>query len=197
MIVVDVETTGIIPGKHGIVSIGAIEFKKPTNQFYGECRIDQDTEIDPMALQINGFTEEQIKDLAKPSLAELILTFDTWLVNHKDRTIAGHNTGFDLNMLWAAYRKHGIKSRFGYRHVDLHSLVYTHLLKRGLPIPKFKDRSAINFDFISQYTGLPAEPKPHNGLTGAKMEAEALSRMIHGKNLLPEFKKYSIPDYLK
>ena len=34
MIIVDVETTGIDPEKHSIVSIGAVDFSNPSNEFY-------------------------------------------------------------------------------------------------------------------------------------------------------------------
>jgi hypothetical protein len=44
---------------------------------------------------------------------------------------------------------------------------------------------------------LPPEPYPHNGLRGAKIEAEALSRLIYGKNLLEEYKEFKIPQYLE
>ena len=47
------------------------------------------------------------------------------------------------------------------------------------------------------YVGLPPEPKPHHALTGAKVEAEALSRLLFGKILLKEFAHYEIPKYLK
>ena len=41
------------------------------------------------------------------------------------------------------------------------------------------------------------EGKAHNALEDAKLEAECFFRLIYGKNLLPEFKQFPIPDYLK
>ena len=92
--------------------------------------------------------------------------------------------------------RYGLRWEFGYRTVDLHSLGFAHYIKRGR-IPPIKDRrTAISLDKILGYVGMPEEPKPHNALTGAKMEAEAFSRLIEGKPLLEEFKKYLIPYYL-
>jgi len=52
----------------------------------------------------------------------------------------------------------------------------------------------MNLDKILNYVGLPDEPRPHNGLCGAKLEAEAFSRLVNDKSLLEEYGKYSIPD---
>ena len=78
----------------------------------------------------------------------------------------------------------------------MHSEAYGSYQRRGL-IPPLKDNhSDLNSDSIFAYTGLPREPNPHNGLTGAKMEAEAFSRLNLGKNLFPEYSQFKIPDYL-
>jgi DNA polymerase III epsilon subunit-like protein len=45
MIIIDVETTGPDPKKHSIVSVGAIDFLNPANQFYQESRVYTDAEI--------------------------------------------------------------------------------------------------------------------------------------------------------
>jgi hypothetical protein len=65
-------------------------------------------------------------------------------------------------------------------------------IKRGLPVPHKNDRSDLSLDTILKYVGLPEEPKPHIGLNGAKYEAECFSRLLYGKNLLPEFAKYPV-----
>jgi len=54
----------------------------------------------------------------------------------------------------------------------------------------------LSLDEIAKYAGLKEEPRPHNALTGAKFEAEAFSRIVYGKPLLPEFKNYEVPKYL-
>src|SRR3989344_2493483 len=137
MIVIDVETTGVIPTKHSILSIGAIDFNNPENQFY---------ERDFIATSVK---RENI----------------TWIVP--------------------------------YRTIDLHTVAYTYHLKKGLLPPLKEKRTAINLDYILTLVGLPEEPKPHNALTGAKMEAEAFSRLLQKKILLKEFEKYPIPEHLE
>ena len=37
MIVIDLETSGIDPMEHSILSLGAVDFDNPEYFFYGEC----------------------------------------------------------------------------------------------------------------------------------------------------------------
>jgi DNA polymerase III epsilon subunit-like protein len=198
MIVVDVETTGLDERKNSIVSIGAVDFSSPRNQFYSECRIWDGAEIDQRALEINGFSVKDITDLSKPSLEDAMRKFVSWAENIKDVTLAGENVGkFDSRFLEASANMYGIKWIFGHRTFDLHSEAYGNYQRRGLMPPMKDNRSDINSDSILAYTGLPAEPHPHNGLTGAKMEAEAFSRLIRGRKFFQEYSKFEIPDYLR
>ncbi|MFA4953221.1 MAG: 3'-5' exonuclease [Candidatus Pacearchaeota archaeon] len=196
MIIVDVETSGLNPLKHSILSIGAVDFFNPSNQFYGECKIPEGAEIDEKALEINGFSQEEIINPEKMELNELISDFFVWAEKIKPKILSGHNIHFDVSFLKSAFYKSGLPWVFGHRTVDLHSEGFTHHLKTGREIPIKDDRPNITSDFIHNYVGLPEEPKPHNALIGAKMEAESFSRLIHGKNLFNEFEIYPIPEFL-
>ena len=89
------------------------------------------------------------------------------------------------------------KYGLGYRSVDLHSVAFFHYLINGKKIPQKSDgRSGLNLTAILDYVGLPPEEKPHNGLNGAKLEAEAFSRLIKGKVLLKEYAKHPVPEHL-
>ena len=59
--------------------------------------------------------------------------------------------------------------------------------------PQKHNHSALNLDTILVYVGLLEEPKPHNGLRGAKLEAEAFSRLFYDKPLLEEYRSFPIP----
>lgn len=197
MIVLDVETTGINPWKNAIASIGAVDFLYPKNQFYREVRISDDADIHDGALKVNGFTREELFDVHKPTLEKAIEAFIEWMSVCEEKTIAGLNPAFDRDFLHAAFRHIGIPFPFSHRTVDVHSLCYTHALKRGVPPLMRHGMTALSTDHILQYVGLPPEPRPHHALTGAKMEAETFARLIHGTPLLPEFKQYPLPDYLR
>lgn len=197
MIVLDVETTGIDWKKNSIVSIGAVDFNNPKNQFYVECQIWGGAEINEEALRINGFTREEITDCNKPSLEMAIRDFISWTENVEDLTLAGENVWFDNNFMRESAKRYDLEWIFGRRTFDLHSESYSNHLRLKKEIPLNKNRTNLNLDQTLKYVGLPEEPKPHNALTGAKVEAEAFSRLIYGKNFLSEFSKFEVPDYLK
>ena len=61
------------------------------------------------------------------------------------------------------------------------------------PIDSVKKHSALDLDATLNYVGVPAEPMPHNALTGALSHAEVVSRLLYGRKLLPEFIEFEIP----
>jgi DNA polymerase III epsilon subunit-like protein len=199
MIVVDIETTGLNPGRNSLISIGAVDFYNPDNLFYGECRIPLGAEISEKALEINGFSKKQLHNRRNPTVGELVRNFSNWAKKSTNSlTLAGENVGrFDHKWLEHDARAGGIDFIFGYRTVDLHSLTVMDHYRRGIDLPLKQDgTSALSLDKTLTYVGLPGEPKPHNALTGAKYEAEAFSRLLHKKNLLQEFKGFPLPNYL-
>lgn len=196
MIIVDVETSGVNPKMNSIVSIGAVDFLDPENQFYGECRVWDGAETTEIALKISGFTIEQLRDPENKSVEELVSEFAEWMEPIENKTLAGQNPTFDRDFLNASAKRARLKMLFWRRAIDLHAICYTHMLGRRLDVPIDQQRSAITSDIAFNYVGLPKEPRPHNALTGAKMEAESFSRLIYGKSLLKEFETYAVPRYL-
>ena len=197
MIVLDIETTGLDPGRHSIIEVGAIDFDCPGNYFNARCQIWDGAEIDFKALEINGLTINEIHDQTIFTQKELLSRLMIWIDHIEDKTIAGQNVDFDINFLNESSARCGLDFRLGKRKVDQHSIVYAHFLKRKIPPPLKNGFSDLNSDFIMKYVGIPPEPKPHRAINGARYEAEALSRLIYGRGMFEEFDKYAIPDYLK
>ena len=195
MIIADIEASGTNPYKHSIVSVGAVDFDNPENQFYEECKIWDGAHIEEEALAVNGFTKKQITDPSKQGDKELLEKFLLWAEPFKDRTLAGQNPSFDRDFLQATAERYHVNWKFAHRTLDLHSICYFHIVGRGKqpPFDRKKRHSALNLDAILRYVGLPKEPEPHNGLTGAKMEAEAFSRILRGEPLFAEYQKYALP----
>jgi DNA polymerase III epsilon subunit-like protein len=196
MLVIDVEASGTEAHKHSIVSLGALDISNPSNRFYEECRVWEGAHIMDDALKVNGFTREQITDLAKQNEADLVHRFLAWCKDFPDRTLAGQNVSFDRDFVkYACERAGHTEWPFAYRTVDTHSLCWIHMVHRGLqpPIDPKHHRSALNLDAVLNYCGIPAEPEPHNALTGALSHAEVISRLLYGRKLLPEFDGYAIP----
>ncbi|OHA17623.1 MAG: hypothetical protein A2664_03310 [Candidatus Taylorbacteria bacterium RIFCSPHIGHO2_01_FULL_46_22b] len=193
MIVVDMESSGLDPHKDGLLSIGAVDFSNPKNTFYAECRLWDGGHADQGALNINGFTMENVHDSTKQTEAELVAAFIRWSDSCKEKTIAGQNPATDREFIRIAAHRAHLNWMFAYRTIDLHSVAYTHMIMNGKEPPRMHDHSALNLDAISVYCGMFSEPKPHNGLTGAKLEAECFSRLWYNKPFFDEYKEYLIP----
>jgi DNA polymerase III epsilon subunit-like protein len=192
MIVIDVETTGIDEVKHSILSVGAIDFEHPERQFYEECRAFEGAHIMDEALEINGFTREQATDMTKQTDEELIKHFIAWAMQSTNHTFCGQNPSFDRDFLHRTADRYHLDWPFAFRTIDQHSVCFTHMVKRGVIPPVSNNRTDLNSDKIMQYVGIPAEPHPHNALNGAKVAAEALSRLLYDQNLLSDFKKFPL-----
>ena len=181
---------------HSIVSVGAVDFDNPGRQLYEECRVWEGAHIEDEALAVNGFTRNEISDPGKQPEGELVRAFIAFAEGMPDTTIAGQNVFTDLYFLQNAAKRAGHTAwPFAHRIIDIHSLAYEHMIKRGLtpPLDAVKRHSALNLDAALAYCGIPGEPKPHNALTGAKCNAEVISRLLYDKQLLPEFERYPIP----
>jgi DNA polymerase III epsilon subunit-like protein len=192
MIIADIEATGLDFHKHSLLSIGAVELEHPEHQFYGECRMWDGAGIMSEAIAMNGFTEDECRNPEKQSLSDLMISFTHWVEQCDEKTLGGQNVSFDRDFLNDSFSRAGLSWHFSFRTLDLHTMAYMDAIKRGLPVPHKNDRSDLSLDTILKYVGLPEEPKPHIGLNGAKYEAECFSRLLYGKNLLPEFAKYPV-----
>lgn len=180
MIVVDVETTGLDPERHAIVAIGAVNFHSPDQTFYAECQPWDGAEIEDKALEVNGFTREQLADPDRLHWSDAIEQFNEWAIRSwADRVLANHNVAFDVGFLQAAYRRRLLRWPFGYKTVDLHAVAYLARLGdlRNPPPMKRDGTSALDLDGILTWLGMEPEPRPHNALMGARCAAECLRRL--------------------
>src|SRR3989339_107608 len=148
-------------------------------------------------LELEKMSKEEIRDSKKKSQKQVLEELYQWVQTCKEQTFAGENPFFDRDFIATSVKRENITWIVPYRTIDLHTVAYTYHLKKGLLPPLKEKRTAINLDYILTLVGLPEEPKPHNALTGAKMEAEAFSRLLQKKILLKEFEKYPIPEHLE
>ena len=183
MIAVDVETSGIDPRQHSLLSIGAVDMANPDNRFYGECRAWEGAAIEQEALDVNGFTREQIA--AQPlSECELVQQFIEWVKGIEGQEakpiMCGQNVGFDRDFIRYAAERCMQKSPFNYRVVDIHSVAWYYISSNGVKPPM-----NLSLNRIMEMTGAGREPDPHNALTGAMCAAEVISRMLTKKSMFP------------
>jgi len=194
MIVIDVETTGLDPNRHAVISLGAIDLENTEHVFYSECRAFEGAEIDEDALIVNGFSKKDILDPSKQDPLILILGFIEFSKLCKDMTLAGLNVGvFDLAFLEMTAKREKVNWIFGRHTIDLHTLCYGHMRRHNQAIPLKNKHSALNLARILEYVGLSNIDVPHHALEDAKLTAECISRLLYNKPLLEEFKLVPIP----
>jgi DNA polymerase III epsilon subunit-like protein len=193
MIFVDNESVNLDP--RSLVSLGAVEYERHSNTFYEECRVPEGMQISEGALKINGFTVEQVTDPNKQGLGTLMLHFCDWTKSVEEVTLAGENVGyFDMRGITDSLGKFGIENVFGHRSVDLHTVMRKFHEVNGFQIPIKGKHDDISLDYALEFVGMPKEPMPHNGLTGAKLEAEVYSRLQRGSGLFEEYAKHQVSE---
>jgi DNA polymerase III epsilon subunit-like protein len=192
MIVVDVETTGVNPRKHSILSIGAVDYNNPVNTFYGECRAWEGAHVMPEALEVNGFTEEMVWSREAKSMEELMAEFLVWSEKVDSKILAGHNVCFDKAFLQISTDIADLNWPFGERVIDTHSLTYVHMKQKEGREPFRDGHSMIDLSRIIEYCNLPSREGHHNALEDAELTAEVISRLTDGKNLVEKFREYKV-----
>lgn len=124
---IDTETTGLNPTTHEIIEI-AIVVESVTPDGTGVVTSSWATKIaperieaaDPKALQVNGYTPEAWAGV--PTFAEVAPKIAELLASGS--IVCGHNVGFDIGFIEAAFARIGSGVRIPYHRLDTVTLAY-------------------------------------------------------------------------
>lgn len=209
MIVADLEFSGLDPVRCGIWQIGAIDLENSNNKFFDESRIDDDDIITEEALKIIGKTEAELRDKSKQSQKQLLEKFFKWCEKTRMKNFVFLGPQWDMAFLWIKSLKYCLEFPADHRAFDLHSIACLKYFQVKHKILLSKGHSDMNLEKISKFCGVKMDQriqiegdvikggKPHNAFEDAKITAECFSRIFYGKNLLDEYVKFPVPDYLK
>ena len=177
IISIDIETTGLDPQKHNILSIGAVN---PINgeEFYRElyykdlCVCAETGSL----FKIHFNKIQQLKDCQKSQPYLVVCDFNTWLIgqfNYKPITAIGFNIGsFDMQFikqLACSVGSPGTMDLFNYRFLDLNSVMM--FLTKKYITTSFSDFKELNnsraTDLLKQKCPQIYELGAHNALYDA------------------------------
>jgi DNA polymerase-3 subunit epsilon/oligoribonuclease len=175
-IFLDLETTGLDPVQHAVIDIAFKIVNLRTNEIQASYQsvVKQPKEIwehqDPVSLEINGYTSEQVAGGKTPQIIreEIVALFSQLGIVRGQAVFICQNPGFDrafFNQLIEAYTQE--KMNWPYHWLDLASMFWTQMmqgwLSTGQPIPTLMNLSK---DSIASHFQLPPEVSPHRALNG-------------------------------
>ena len=171
MIALDIETTGVNLGLHDMCSLGAVEIETG-KEFYEECGLSgrEVLHASKKALEINGFTEEQLLDPEKNRPYVVLQNFMEWAqeLGHEKVLVGINLPSFDVQFLRKYYNMIGYQGPewlFGHRYVDLHSMSF------------LMTQLSLRTSEMCEFFQVEQEPEIHNALEGAKMNSRLYKRM--------------------
>ncbi len=182
ILVVDLETTDLNAKTGSIIQFGAVWLSGGEGEVEMDCRIWDGAHIDPESLQKNGCSDSRCRNPSLMKEGEALIQFFQWIFLttggwDQPFMLAGLNPSFDRAFLMQAWIRAGrsIKSfPIKHRTIDLHTLAVCYAMAADSIIPS----RGLYTDEIYAVLDMPPEPKPHTAITGARMEADALHKLL-------------------
>jgi len=145
----DIETTGLDPKVHEIISIAVLVTVDDRELTRWELKIKPKNieNASPEALCINGYNETDWKDAVNLDVALLPIA-DLF---SKKILFIGYNPGFDLSFIRTALEAHGHHLR-RLRMIDVMTLVHEHLYTGG-----WGKMTRLNLDSVREYLGMDSD----------------------------------------
>lgn len=193
VLIIDFETTGIVPGYHDPIQIAAVRLNKLTLEEVASF----ESKIKPMrpqnatleALKVSGRTMEDLEELVRtaPTPAEVLKAFEMAIFGKYtppdkkafysfDVVLAGQNVKFDIGFLNALLEENGYsRDRYGYHDIDTMTLCFVAQGTMGFKTEKGR----LNLDAQAQAFGIPRGAE-HDALEDVRVTAEVFRRYVRG-----------------
>ena len=195
-LVIDVESTGLEPGYHEIIQLGACLFDENWNELGTFLTNVYPIHEDRFSIPAMGIHQLSLYDLKDaPMIYDVIPKFESWILRTlkkpetargvlRELTLCGQSVTFDINFLHFAYREAKYEWPFSSRVLDLHILAFyyfTILKNNNMPTPK-----SLSLDGIAEYFGLKRKSEGHNALEDSLITAKCIAIIMN------ESKKFKI-----
>lgn len=114
IIALDVETGGLDPRRHALLSISACQLDNTDKTFNVFIEPEPGLSVDPRAAKINGYTPSKWEQRGAVTLSEALIRFKAWLPHSWADPLA-HNVSFDKAFLEAAQERTAVRLYFNRR----------------------------------------------------------------------------------
>lgn len=170
LISLDLESSGVNENSETILSVGAVRFSDMTS-FYMEARHEVLT-VTPEAMRVNGFDITTLDAVSKSSLTEIDAKFLEWLKEDKFFKEGGKFCLIPLGMNVGTFDMAFVRrylpmsaKLFGYRSLDLNSLVFEEAVRLNRPYREVKKAAKVlGLTVANEYV---PDLKPHHALWDA------------------------------
>ena len=168
ILIVDIETTGLLPEKHEIIEIGAVN-ASTGETFEVKVYPLHIKEAQPEALKVNGYNKKDWEDAFL--LPNALKLFSQFIGDNRPMMVA-YNISFDRAFLEKAYKDCGMVYPFHYHHLDLLTLAWDRHWNRTACTSLKNLCTALN---------IPPEPPIHRAGTGAQKAFEVYKTLAPQK----------------
>ncbi len=170
ILLVDLETSGTDPLRHGIAQVGALLLDQVTFDEHGtidlHVRLAESDEIDPESAKVSRIDELAARSAFAVPLAEALDQLEA-LGKPDEVVLAAWNADFDVSFLRAAYRRLDRPWPWDFHVLELWSVAWA--LRPDLPSPTIAQaKKALEI----------GNPHTHDALEDCRLEAEILRRLM-------------------
>jgi len=178
LLIVDTELTGLEADRHEIIQLAAVLLDRKTLKekafFNTYIRPVKWSGRDPEAMKVNGLALGQLKTAPKLGLA--IKQFAKKF-NPNKVMLTAYVGWVDKRFLLAAFKKSKIKWEFDYHYLDIWSLAYVILAKRG-QLKRQAEFTGFNLETLLEKFKIKLTGSHHDALFDCRAEAEILRRIM-------------------
>ena len=174
LIVIDTETTGLDPARHGLAAVAALDVDDG-QLFYSAVRPHRGAYVSDEALAVNGLSREAL--LIAPTEEQVMSALGRWLSARAPFLPAGVNPRFDVEFLRAAEARTGVTLGLPWRALDLAQVALVAHLRGQIALPDRNGLPGMSLDAIAQALGLQ-RPAVHRADQDVRLTADCLRKLL-------------------
>lgn len=171
-VVFDVETSGVDEKNSSVIQIGAVKLSKKLNvvdEFNVFIR-PYTSHWDEQSYKTHKLTKEFLHEKGS-DLRIALLDFKDWIGSPRKYYLGQWGCGFDVNMINEAHIHAKMVNPFGYKAIDIASIVKFNLFCKGY-------KTNLNLHQCAKILGINIKKyKAHDGLDDTKLTVECLQKV--------------------